>query len=191
VGDHLSKFGFLGGSFDPIHFGHLNLAIQMLEKRKLDKIFFCPAFRSPHKESTVALPQDRLAMVKLAIAPIPQFELLDWEAIKVEPSYTIDTIRALAKSRPDALIHLILGDDQLPGLDQWKEIDTLLRMAPPYIGTRHSASLPPQLKEGFTPIPIMEISSTQLRERLSKRKYCGHLVPAKVLDYIEAKNLYL
>lgn len=94
--------GFFGGSFDPIHNGHLNLAIQMLEAHPFSQIIFCPASISPHKQRTpsTVLKQHRKAMVALAIRPIQAFQLLDWELEQEGPSYTIDTIRELKKRIP-------------------------------------------------------------------------------------------
>ncbi len=184
------KIGFFGGTFDPIHFGHLNLAIQMLEKHQFDEILFCPAALSPYKraESPKASGEHRLEMVALAIAPVKSFTLLDWEIKREGPSFTIDTIRALIERLPDAEFHLLLGEDAEEGLALWKESDALLRLAPPFLATRfsHSAEARPEL----TPIPLLEISSTDIRERLRVKKYCGHLVPAKVLDYITQHRLY-
>ena len=191
--------GFFGGTFDPIHFGHLNLAIQMLEKHRLTKILFCPAFVSPHKQGRppVALNQHRKAMVALAIEPIREFQLLDWELEKAAPSYTIETIRTLKKMDPRQEIRLILGVDALKDFFAWKEVEELVHLAPPLIGSRLGnppADLPLFLKEpvsaGMTKTSEMEISSTAVRERLSSRKYCGHLVPLKVLDYIHQNQLY-
>lgn len=171
--------GFLGGTFDPIHFGHLNLAINLKEKAGLDKIIICPAWVSPFKEGQkMASPQHRLAMCRLAIEGLKGFEVLDYEIKKAGPSYTIDTIKYL--NRP---LRLLLGDDQLKDFSKWKEADLLKKLAPPLVGTRFQ-------KEGETTIPIMEISSTDIRQRLKAKEPCVHLVPHKVLDYIFKNDLY-
>ena len=138
-------------------------------------------------------------MVALAIEPIKQFSILNWEFERAPPSYTIDTVRHLLaqEENRDVELHLILGDDALQTLPRWKEVGELLRLAPPLIGSRAghiSTSLAPELAKtveaGLVRIPVMEISSTEIRERLNQNKFCGHLVPAKVLDYIYKNKLY-
>ena len=139
-------------------------------------------------------------MISLAIAPIKQFSLLDLELEREGPSYTIDTIHQLKRMRPQEQLHLILGEDQLAGLDRWKNIEELVQLAPPLIGARLgdffidisglSANSLKLLHLGVSKIPLMDISSTEIRERLQQGKYCGHLVPSKVLDYIYQHQLY-
>lgn len=191
--------GFFGGTFDPIHFGHLNLGLQMLEKHRLTQVLFCPAHISPHKQANppVVLKHHRKVMVTLAIEPIPEFHLLDWELEKEGPSYTIDTIRELKKRNPHQQIRLILGQDALKEFFAWKEVEELVHLAPPLVGSRQGtipSDLPPSIREavraGMTQTPEMDISSTAIRERLKSGKYCGHLVPSKVLDYIHQNQLY-
>lgn len=193
------RFGFFGGTFDPIHFGHINLAINILEKRQLDHIFFSPANFSPEKEGKlqVAPKKARKEMTQLAIQGIPQFSLLELELEREGPSYTIDTIRQLIALHPGAQFHLILGEDILEGLPLWKEVEELLNLAPPLMGSRPGAKIPKlplpireAVDKGMTLIAPMEICSTDLRERLAQKKYCGHLIPSKVLDYIHAHQLY-
>lgn len=166
------KVGFFGGTFDPIHFGHISLAIQLLEKGKLDEILFCPAFCSPFKVATppVASPEQRLAMLKLALE-IPQFKISTIEIDRRGPSYTVDTIRSL--SSEGVQLRLLLSDEAAAHLDQWKDTQELIRLAPPLIGPRE-----------------IQISSTQIRGRLKRKLYCGHLIPAKTLDYILVNHLY-
>lgn len=195
----LKKIGFFGGSFDPIHFGHLNLAINLLEKQKLDEILFSPASVSPEKtiNPPLASKEARKEMTRIAIEEIEYCHLIDLELQREGPSYTIDAIRNLMKEHPDWEFHLILGEDVLPGLPNWKDILTLLELAPPFVGTRpfdKPIHLPPEIlafiDRGRVDTPMMEISSTGLRERLLQKKYCGHLIPAKVLDYIHEHSLY-
>jgi nicotinate-nucleotide adenylyltransferase len=197
------KIGFFGGTFDPIHFGHLNLALSMLEIQGLDEVLFCPAGLSPHKldEKPSIAKEHRKKCIEIAIEPIKKFKLLDNELQKIGPSYTIDTIRELLSgSHKNDEIRLILGEDILGKLSLWKDIELLLSIAPPLIGSRQSKvknsidSLSPSLiktvNEGMVSIPMLEISSTTIRQRLRERKYCGFLVPSKVLDYIYEHHLY-
>lgn len=194
------KVGFLGGTFDPIHCGHLHLALEIFEKRGLDRVLFCPANCSPMKTDAEPLvsADDRMAMVKLAIAPISAFSLIDLEIHRSGCSYTVDTIRQLKAQHPKDEFHLILGEDLVPSFARWKEVETLIELAPPFIGSRHHRlpktdlplALQKKVEEGLTLISLLDISSTELRQRLKKGLYCGHLLPAKVLDYIERKHLY-
>ncbi len=111
-------------------------------------------------------------MVKCAL-DLPQFQVLPWEIEQGTCSYTIETLRHLHQKR-NAQYHLLLSAEAAAHLDRWKDKEELLRLAPPLVAPRE--------------IPI---SSTQIRERLKKKLYCGHLVPAKALDYISANELYL
>jgi nicotinate-nucleotide adenylyltransferase len=162
--------GFFGGSFDPIHFGHITLAIHLLEAHKLEKVLFCPAFCSPFKtdKPPIASPQHRLAMLRLSLDH-PRFEITTLELDRGGPSYTIDTIRSL----PHKGLRLILSEETAAHLNQWKEAQELVRLAPLLTGPRE-----------------FPISSTEVRDRIKKRLYCGHLVPTPVLKYIETHGLY-
>jgi nicotinate-nucleotide adenylyltransferase len=141
--------GFFGGSFDPIHFGHISLAVRLLEEHKLEEILFCPAFYSPFKTRVppVASSKDRLEMLKLALDH-PKFKIVTLELERGGPSYTIDTIRALKMQG----LRLILSEESAAFFSKWKEAEELVRLAPPLIGSRE--------------IPV---SSTEIRERLKKK----------------------
>jgi nicotinate-nucleotide adenylyltransferase len=192
------KVGILGGSFDPIHFGHLNLAISMMEACVLDEVLFVPAFLSPFKQNAppVASAEHRKEMLKLATDPVKTFRILDWELQSKGPTFTIDTVHKLS-SDPSLQLHLILGEDHMASFHRWKEAEDLIRLASPLIGTRERGDLS-QLSVRFqdmlhnrrVKIPHFEISSTDVRSRLSQKKYCGHLVPSAVLDYIDKHHLY-
>ncbi len=184
------KIGILGGSFDPVHFGHLNLAICLMESCALDEVLFIPTRLSPFKEHIppIASAEHRLAMLKKALAPLPQFKIIDWEIHGQGPAYTIDTVRKLIT--PSVQLHLLLGEDHLSSLDRWKEGEELIRLAPPLIGSRKTSDTPIAAPFPRIKIPLLEISSTTIRERLAHKKYCGHLVPAIVLDYIHQNHLY-
>lgn len=179
------RIGFFGGSFDPIHFGHIYLALQLAEAHHLDAVWVCPAFTSPFKASQN--PHHRLKMVQLAVEEIPHFKVITAEIDRGGTSYTIDTIRSLP---PENQYHLLLSEETALELHRWKEADELIRLAPPFIGQRGAASLPSHLQKYLTPTKNMDISSTEIRARLKNRLYCGHLVPAKALDYIHSHRLY-
>jgi nicotinate-nucleotide adenylyltransferase len=193
------KVGILGGSFDPVHFGHLNLAICLMESCSLDEVLFVPTSLSPFKETAppVATAKHRQAMLKVAIAPIKEFRILDWEISALGPTYTIDTVRKISQDRSLEL-HLLIGEDHLAAFHRWKEVEELIQLAPPLIGTRETADrlsklpadLEKKLRPGCVKIPLLDISSTNIRERLAQKKYCGHLLSATVLDYIQHNHLY-
>ncbi len=168
------KTGVFGGTFDPVHFGHLNLAISLMEAWALDQVLFVPAFQSPFKENAPPFVSaaHRKAMLQLAIAPIKGFKLIDWELQHEGTSYAIDTVRRLAKD-PSLDLHYLLGKDHQATFHLWKNAEELGRLAPPLFAARQ-----------------FEISSTQVRERLSRHLYCGHLIPAPVYEYIQLHKLY-
>lgn len=193
--------GIFGGTFDPIHLGHLNLAIEILEKKPLDEVWFCPARSSPFKregESTAA--HHRLKMIDLAIAPIPAFRSVDIELQREGPSYTIDTLRYFVeqeKSNPSpTTFSLIMGEDTFFNFFNWRHPEEIMRLAPLTIGCRQynlagkEDPVIEQALKGCLSTRIMEISGTEIRERLKKGLYCGHLVPKEVLDYIREFHLY-
>jgi nicotinate-nucleotide adenylyltransferase len=199
------KVGFFGGSFDPIHLGHLNIAIELAEKHKLDEVYVCPTSQSPFKKAQppIASKEDRRAMVTAAISPLPHFTLLDLELQNSMPCYTIDTIRALMATdqqhKKKKNYFLLLGEDAIEHFHEWREVEELVKLATPLIGSRQKKSfntkgltsaLSSSIEKGLTDIPIMEISSTEIRDRLKKGLYCGHLLPAKVWDYIQQHQLY-
>lgn len=199
----MKKVCFFGGSFDPIHLGHLNLAVNLMEKHYLEQILFCPASTSPFKEAAPpeAAKKERLEMIQRSIASMDAFEVLDFECNRECLSYTIDTIKEIRRLDPESDLYFILGEDAIATFHQWKSFEELVSLATPLIGTRISGSIPPlshlphkvsqALKAGLTPIPVMEISSTLIRERLKHKKYCGHLLTESSLKYIETKKLYL
>ncbi|MES2345788.1 MAG: nicotinate-nucleotide adenylyltransferase [Chlamydiota bacterium] len=196
------KIGFFGGTFDPIHFGHINLALELSEIYKLDQVLFCPTALSPHKNNAppAAESSHRKIMVEMAIASVSHFAFCDLEINRKTPSFTVDTIRMLKEERARDQFFLLLGEDALTRLQEWKNIKELIEMAPPLVGVRvldgnvlHkeiSLELRELVKKGMTSIHLMDISSTYLRERLRLGLYCRHLMSANVLDYIYANKLY-
>lgn len=193
----VKKTGFLGGSFDPIHLGHINLAVRVLEKGLVDQVLFCPANASPTKGKAlpIAEAKHRMNMLQLALEDVPGCDPYDEEVSRPPPSYTIDTVKEL-----EGEVRLIVGEDTAYGFEKWKEIKDLLEITPPIVGVRHGYNreklnvLPEKIKlkvkAALIEIPAMDISSTEIRERLKKRLYCGHLLQGKVLDYIHQNTIY-
>ena len=198
------QIGIFGGSFDPIHNGHLNLAVELMEAHSLDEVWFIPAACSPFKQfPTATSAQDRLAMTALAIAGETRFRVLDLEINREGPSYTVDTLKTLVEAQKGqadpCTFALILGDDTARGFSGWHHPEAIVQLARLLVGSRGLQKEPfkgsPQviaaLEAGMTPTRIMEVSSTEIRQRLKEGMYCGHLVPGKVLDYIFSHQLYL
>lgn len=196
----MKTVGFFGGSFDPIHVGHINLAMELLEKGPLDEVWFCPAQVSPHKSHTCCLgsAEDRLKMVEIAIAEIPQFSVLDVEVRRSGVSYTVDTIRELKENYSNYNFRLLIGEDCVANFDKWYLVEELVTLAPPLVARRKSnegfhcnnKNLTDVLNAGQVQTNLMDISSTDIRHRLKQKMYCGHLIPGKVLDYINQNRLY-
>lgn len=190
--------GLFGGSFDPIHLGHVNLAVNLLERAQLDAVWFCPAALSPFKTLCGASAQQRLEMVRLATEGVPGIEVIDDEMRRPEPSYTLQTIEELQDSGKVDRLALIVGDDSFSQFSQWHGYQQILQRVPVLSGTRLGGRMDPNLSEGERAllrkgqleIPRFEISSTDVRERLRNGKYCGHLLHPKVLAFIREHRLY-
>lgn len=197
--------GIFGGSFDPIHLGHLNLAVEMLELHRLDEVWFCPAACSPHKHHYPQVNvQHRLNMLRLAIQEEPRFSIIETEINREAPSYTIDTLNELSaqqqdKVDPDRFV-FILGEDTARNFHKWRQPESILNLAQLLVGERPDREKPlsfqgsprvvEAIKKGLTPIRLMEISSKEIRKRLLNHEYCYHLLPGKVVDYIASHCLY-
>jgi nicotinate-nucleotide adenylyltransferase len=199
----MKKIGFFGGTFDPIHFGHINLALQLLEKHRLDEVLFCIASRSPFKKNCppVASSSHRLAMTQLAVRSIPSFHISKIELDRKGLSYTVDSLKLLRsgydQKKEAVQLYILLSDDVLESFHLWKNSEEIIRLARPLIGLRShyqekipSSPVKEALLKGFTPTTRLEISSTQIRARLKKGLYCEHLMPLKALDYINQNSLY-
>lgn len=201
----MKEIGLFGGTFDPIHFGHLNLAFELMEKKGLDQVWFIPAQINPFKMQVPPTSIDhRLSMVQLAIQGIPQFCLKDLEKERSPPSYTIDTLRLFIAEEVHSLaptqFYLLLGEDAVPGFFHWHMSEEIVKLVPLLIGSRSGIwqyeldnfcfFTREAIQAGLTPTRLMDISGTEIRRRLAQKLYCGHLVPAPVLDYIQKNQLY-
>lgn len=196
-------FGILGGTFDPIHFGHLVLAEKAREAFELDKVIIVPAAIPPHKIGEVTTEaQHRLKMVELAIKGNPWFEVSTVELDREGPSYSIDTIRELKKNLSDPESALILGFDSLLELYSWKDYRSILEetkiitaFRPGYPIITNNQHWPPFIKGYLERIlvleaPLIDISSTWLRVELMYGRSIRYLVPDPVIEYINANNIY-
>jgi nicotinate-nucleotide adenylyltransferase len=190
----MSKVGIFGGTFDPIHLGHLITAQSVREIRGLEKIIFIPAFISPHKrELKASSPDDRLNMIKLAIEGIPFFDYSDLEIKKGGISYTIDTLKEFKKKYND--LEFIIGYDNIFSFHTWKDPDEILKLTK-LIVLKRKSSQPPPFEDKYYKQAIfvqtrgIEISATDIRERVKNNLPINFLVPAKVMEYIYKQKLY-
>ena len=188
----MMKLGILGGSFNPIHFGHLILAQEAKESLGLEKVLFVPCALPPHKsEDDLLSASHRLEMVRLAIQGNPHFELSDLEVRRGGVSYSIDTVNALRKESPSATFYFLIGSDALQGLSRWKQIEELERLCHFVIAGRPrfpAADLPKGLLR--LSMPEIDISSREIRQRLTEGRSIRYLVPEPVGDYLEKHQLY-
>lgn len=217
-GTRARRIGLFGGSFDPVHHGHLHAARAAQEAFGLDRIVFMPARRPPHKPGRrLAGGQDRVALLQRALAGARRADSLarTWSVSSLElrregPSYTVDTLRELRQAIGEAQeteIYMILGSDNLAGLPDWRDVEELLALAQPVVIFREGAdvqaleALAGQLSEGamlrlragYLSLAPVVASSTDLRQRLAggaDRAEVLDELPAKLREYIEARDLY-
>ncbi len=184
------KIGLLGGTFDPIHFGHLDIAKYSLEYLELDKVLFIPA-GLPYLKDNQKLSSSfhRLKMVKLAIEQYPQFEVSDIEIFREGPTYTIDTINQLQSS--DHELVLIFGSDVIAQMNKWKNLDLLFDSTSIVFINRE-----PKIHKifhknvKFIDVPISNISSTEIKKRIANFLSIEDYVPNNVIKYIQTNQLY-
>ncbi len=187
------KVGILGGTFNPIHIGHLVLADEVRQKLALDKVFFIPVHLPVHKEAKDLLPaQERLRMVKLALKDNPYFEALDLELKRKGKSYSIDTLRSLRQAYPQIKkLFFIVGSDALGYLESWKDIDEVMKLAKFVVASRPNYPLENPPKNILTlVIESVDISGFRLRQRLKNNETVRYYLPKEVYNYIERKGLY-
>lgn len=193
--------GLFGGSFDPIHLGHLIAAQIALEEAGLDQVWFVPTFLSPHKEGQRATAMQRLKMVQLAIEGNPDFGVNTLEIERGSVSYTIDTVKAMAERYPQHRFDWIVGADMAIDFPNWQNADEILQ----YVGLlalsrpghhleRWVAELPPDSplfgKIRIIPMLQLDISSSDIRRRVKSGLKITYLTPPKVADYIKEHRLY-
>ncbi|NMC20029.1 MAG: nicotinate-nucleotide adenylyltransferase [Thermogutta sp.] len=198
------RIGIYGGTFDPIHFGHLLLAESCREQIPLDKVFFVPAGNPPHKRGTAVTPAvDRLAMLELAIFGEDAFASCRYEIDREEVSYTVDTVRWFRESRPEAELFLMMGADMWYDLPHWRDPREICRLATPVAVCRPGIPAPnpdrllPLLPENGpirnvlrVEMPAIGISSSEIRARVAAGKSIRFRVPRAVEAYIATHRLY-
>ncbi len=199
------RIGVFGGTFDPVHLGHLIIAEQCREQSRLDEVWFVPTARPPHKPRPGLTPfEKRAEMLHLAVAGHAQFRVEELEKDRPGPSYTADTLAEIQRRRPGVELHLILGSDCLPDLPGWHEPLRIVTQAGLIVVARpgwpvwqaeqlrSALRLAPEQPLGMqiVPIPLIEIASRDLRRRVSESRSIRYLVPSAVVAYIADKQLY-
>jgi len=202
----MNRIGLLGGTFDPIHLGHLIPALYAFNHLRLDRLLLIPSAAPVHRpRHRPAAGADRLHMCRLAAASVPGFEASAIEVDHDEPSYTVLTLQRLRDSLgPEADLALLVGEDNLPTLHTWREVRGIFRLAPPALLPRPGcgdADLGPlrravgsEAVDGLlsrrVPAPQVPISATEVRRRLGRGQPVTGLVPASVAAYIAERGLY-
>ncbi len=190
------KIGFLGGSFDPVHFGHLLAAQDAFEQCNLDRLILVPAAQAPLKPRDVqSSAEDRLAMLQAAVEWDRRFEISDFELRRGGVSYTIDSARHFRALYPNDELYWIVGGDQLPQLHLWREIGVLASLVEfiflerPGFPVKATPEIP-GLKLHRCDGHLLAISSTELRERTRQGLSLDYFVPHKAIVYIKHNHLY-
>jgi nicotinate-nucleotide adenylyltransferase len=190
------KIGLMGGSFDPVHFGHLVAAQDAVEQHQLDRLIMVPAAQAPLKPADVQTSgEHRLAMLRAATDWDHRFEVSDLEIRRGGVSYTIDSARHFRNQFPQDDLYWIIGGDQLPKLHLWKEIEELARLVE-FIFLERPGHAPkpapaiPGLRLHRCDGHLIEISSTELRERVRQGRSLDYFVPHKAIVYIQENQLY-
>ncbi|MCP4137992.1 MAG: nicotinate-nucleotide adenylyltransferase [bacterium] len=191
------RLGIYGGTFNPIHYGHLINAEVIKNDYDLHRVIFIPVRMPVHKDFMGVIPaEDRLAMVNLAIKGNEAFEVSSLEIDRNGPSYTIDTLKEVKKIYPRADVYLIIGADSFNELHSWKDYEAILTMANLVVMRRPGID---EYRKDFRNIareiilaknPMIEISSTYIRERVRNEQGIRYLTPPLVCDYIKEKRLY-
>jgi len=197
------RIGVFGGTFDPIHIAHLRVAEEAAEALTLDRVLFIPSGRPPHRSQPVAKPEQRLAMVRLAVADNPRFVVSDLEIKRRGTSYTVDTLAELAAQKPRDEFYLLLGMDQMLQLSTWHEPVRLLELCRLVAFTRPGASETPgpiylgperralsRRQFSLVRVSALEISATDIRRRAGRGHSLRYLVPDSVAEYIRKHRLY-
>jgi len=190
------RIGIFGGSFDPIHIGHAIIAQHIIGSGAVDRLWFMVSPVNPLKadKKRQVADTDRLRMVEMVSRPMEGVETSAFEFTMPKPSYTIDTLNALQAKFPDDEFYLVTGGDNWQIFDKWRNSEEILAkyhlLIYPRLG--YEVNIPDELKDRVTLVdaPIIEISSTQVRERLSLGLSVRYYVPDEVLGYIERKQLY-
>jgi len=210
---HESAIGFLGGTFDPIHFGHLRPALEIQEALQLQSLYLMPNYIAPHKATSLASTEQRIEMVKLAIQNTPSLQLNTKELLRDSPSYTVETLALLRTQYPNTPICFIMGMDSLINFDSWYRYQDILKYC--HLVVSHRPGWSPQFNETvstmldehqttdaaalhsslngyiyFQSTTQLDISSSQIRKLCATNQGIDFLTPHPVCQYIKEQNCY-
>lgn len=201
------RIGIYGGTFDPVHYGHLLLAEQCREQCQLDEVRFVPAATPPHKQDDqIAAASHRVHMLNLALAGCPELTVSQVELLRDGPSYTVDTLQQLRVDEPDSELFLLLGMDSLHDFPMWRSPEKILELAHVVAVNRRSQH-DPQAEEAalsagrqiaagldnrlqIISMPDIDISATDIRRRVAASRSIRFLTPRPVAMYIAEHQLY-
>jgi nicotinate-nucleotide adenylyltransferase len=183
----MKRIGIYGGTFDPIHNGHLILARDALEQLELEKVIFVPAAISPFKETPAASSGMRLSMLRVAIADEPKFTADDCELRRAPPSYSITSVEKIREREGKAEIYYLLGEDNVPTLPKWHRFKDLARLVHFVVLDRAGLRAPHDYQTIHRKI---DISSTEIRKRVALGQSIRYFVPAGVEEIIRQGKLY-
>ncbi len=199
----MTRLGIFGGSFDPLHLGHLSAARHCREAAQLDELWFVPTAHQPHKRGgPVASAQHRGAMIQRALTDQPGLGLSHIELARGGTSYTVDSLREIRRQHPEHALYLILGADTFADLPNWREPAEICKLATLLVVNRPDAiadsqievmvpdSLRGVMRVQLVTMPPVEVSSTQIRQRAAAGQAIDTLVPEAVAQYISEHGLY-
>lgn len=199
------RIGLFGGSFDPVHFGHLLLAELCREHCQLDQIVFMPAATSPHKSDRApADAKARVEMLRLAVGGHAAFTVSELEIARGGVSYTVETLESLTRESPDREWFFLMGGDSLADLPNWRKPERICELATPVIVARHGSPKPDvaalrkfvdddrlrKVEQCLVEMPRIELSSTEIRDRVAAGRSIRYHVPRAVEKYIDTNGLY-
>lgn len=197
----IARLGVFGGTFDPIHFGHLRMAEEAREQFALDRVLFVPNYVSPFKlDRTVTPGPLRVEMIRRATEDNPSFAVDSREIERMGPSYTVETLRELAAENPDSDLFFLTGTDAVRSLPDWRAPEELLALARfiaaarPGVQKQEVLAVLPDAWEKrilFLPMPELDISSTDLRLRVGEGRSLRYLTPCAVEEFVREHRLYL
>ena len=182
------KIGLFGGAFNPVHNGHMAVARTAVKEMNLDKLIFIPTGHAPHKEETEISREDRYNMLLEAISCEEKMSVSDYELKSEKVNYSADTTEYFKSLYPDDEIYFLIGDDSYNQLDSWREPQRITEAATLLVFPREGA----EVKKPAVALlmEIVEISSSEIREKIKMGKDCRNLLPKRVFDYIIKRNLY-
>lgn len=184
------KIGLLGGTFDPPHIGHLIVAEEVRFQLQLDEVWFLPTNEPPHKGTASSNNKHRERMLSLALEHNENFRVHTIEFERSGKSYTIDTMRVLSERYPHVTFYFIIGADMVEYLPNWKDVDILMELVQ-FVGVeRRGFTLETTYPIKTVSLPLIDISSSEIKERIQNERPVQYFLPNKVLQYIKEHQLY-